>query len=437
MNLTSLSLLAHSPFRLDWRPDGWLHLVLGAKDDVLRGPAGSLGYLLFIPLLWLMPRRTTAAFLTISSLAWALVTLGPAYVAWILLLTAGGWMAIHLATIGPFSLAVRPYIPRTIAAMLLTVAYAALLMWPQPFPLPHVEQPFYFYLHWAGIGYIFLKLYHLVVDISAGRLTRPAFGDYAAYMLFAPTLRMGPIYRAGDFLTQLNQRPDRLDPAQIAPAVGRLFTGLLRWGVVMQLMAFFPADVVFGKPETLPAWKLIAGIYAQPFSIFLWISGNADIAIGLGRLMGFTIPDNFNYPWISTSLRTFWQRWHITLGLWLRDYLYIPLGGSRRHVFVNYLVTFGFCGLWHGLYPSYFGWGISQAFGLYINRRWNLFWKAQRERNTPICGLARRLRLIDTPLATALAWLVTFHYQILTIAWFMDETHTGRVIIPAILNYLT
>ncbi|MBN1491905.1 MAG: hypothetical protein JXA69_18480, partial [Phycisphaerae bacterium] len=369
--------------------------MVGGQDDILRGPAGALGYLLFIPLYWWNPRRWTTGFLVTTSLLWALLTLGPAYVAWLALLVGGGWLALRAATRPSVETASRPAGPWRTVLMLLAIAYTLLLLWPQPL-LPPVQQPLYFYLQWAGIGYIFLKLYHLVLDVSHGRLARPSPGTYAAYLLFAPTLRMGPIYRAGDFTEQLANRPACFQPADLPPAFGRILLGLIRWGAVMVLRERFPAEAVFGRPETLVGWELIAGIYAWPTAIFLWISGYADIAVGLGRLMGFRVPENFNYPWVATGLRDFWRRWHMTLGAWLRDFLYIPLGGNRRHVFVNFLITFGFCGLWHGLYPSYFAWGLSQAIGLYINRRWNEYWQGHRDRQSACYRWLRRWRLIDT-----------------------------------------
>jgi D-alanyl-lipoteichoic acid acyltransferase DltB (MBOAT superfamily) len=417
-------------FEFAIRPAGWMHLAVGDRVDVLRGPVGVLGYVLFVPWLWLIPRRWTAGYLAGTALVWSLVTLGHAYTVGLVLLTVGGWALLRLARAGPFSLAVRPWMMRNAVAVILAAVYGTLLVWPQPALVPPVSRPLYFYLQWAGVGYIFLKLYHLVIDVSAGDLPRPRFAAVAAYLLFQPTLRMGPIYRGQEFFAQLHDRPARFDPAWLGMAAIRLTLGLVRWGLMIWLTIVYPAATVFGAPDRLPTATLLVGVAAQPIAIFLWISGYVDIAIGLGHLMGFTVPENFNYPWIAASLRTFWRRWHITLGAWLRDYIYIPLGGSRRHVFINYCATFGFCGLWHGLYASYFAWGLSQGVGLWINRRWMLYWQGQRDRTTALYVRLRQARLIESPLSLAAAWLVTTVYQLLTIALFMDEHHCGTRFLP-------
>jgi len=432
MDATAGALLAQVEIEFAIRADGFLRLAIGPREDLLRGPVGVLGYLLFVPGFWWVPRRLSAAYLTFTSLLWAFLTVGPAYVLWLVAMVGGGWLTLRLANIGPFSLAVSRRGPRTAAGLILATAFGALLLRPQPFPLPPVSEPepLYFYLHWAGLAYIFLKLYHLVVDTTGGRLAAPGANDYLAYILFAPTLRMGPIYRAGEFFNQLRNRPDRFRSVRPAAAFGRIALGLVRWGAVMGLIARFPGEAVFGRPESLGTTALLAGIAAQPLSIFLWISGYADVAVGLGRLMGFAVPENFNHPWAAKSLAEFWRRWHITLGLWLRDYIYIPLGGNRRYVFRNYCLTFGFCGLWHGLYPSYLAWGLSQGIGLYVNRIWRGFWERRRVAGDLCYRAARRARLTDAFLGRAIAWTVTLAYQVITIALFMDERHCGRRFLP-------
>ncbi len=438
MTVASCSLLlAEFHLRFDVRAEGWIHLALGDESDVLRGPVGVLGYLLFVPLFWLIPRRWSAGFLAATSLLWALLTLGPAYAGWLAAIVAGGWVALLLTDPGSRPPVVRPSRPLVTAVVLLSTVYGLLLIWPQPLPLPPVDFPLYFYIHWAGIGFVFLKVYHLLIDVSAGKSQRPSSGEYAAYLLFAPTLRMGPIYRADEFVSQLHNRPVRFVPACLGPAGLRLLTGLLRWGVLLQFRQWFDADAMFTRPETLTTWELVFGIYAQAVSIFLWISGYIDVAIGMGRLMGFRVPENFNYPWIATSLADFWRRWHITLGAWLRDFLYIPLGGNRRHVFLNYAATFVFCGVWHGLFPSYVAWGASQAIGLYVNRRWSLFWQDRRDRGTRLYRRLQRLGLVGSPVSSLLGWLLMVHYQVLTIALFTDEQYSFARIGPALVERLT
>lgn len=396
------------------RADGLLHLWVSGHD-LLRGPLGVLLYCPFIALWWLIPRHWRVGYLSISSLLLALVSLGPGYTATIAALVLLGYGLARSAYDRQRSFA---------GIAILSAIYTAMILFPQPPWLPPVSQPLYFYLHWAGIGYIYLKSLHVLVEAARRTLPRPRFGDFCAYLLFAPTLRMGPIYRYNNFLVHLHV--EQAANVQVGYALLRIATALLRLGVMTALTARFPIDQLFAEPESLAAWELIAGIYAAPLSIYLWISGYLDLSVGLGRLMGFVVPENFCYPWAAANIADFWRRWHITLGAWLRDYLYIPLGGNRRHVFFNYLAAFLFAGLWHGTYLSYVLWGFSQGFGLAVRREWARYWAKRREYNTPTYNLLRKMRLADSRLAWLLGWLLTFHYQIATIAWFMDERFAGR-----------
>ncbi len=396
------------------RPDGLIHLVQDGHD-LPRGPLGALLYLLFVPFYWWIQPSSRTGYLIATSLVLAFLTLGPAYMAAVLGLSLLGLIVLKTCA--------RP--DRLAAGIaLLSVVYVAWIVWPQPRWLPPVQHPLYFYLHWAGIGYIFLKSVHVLVEVAKGRLVRPAARDYIAYLLFAPTLRMGPIYRYPEFEAQLHDDPRRY--RDLGAAAIRITVGLVRLGLMAVMLDNFPIAGLFEEPWTLPTARFLGTMYAAPLSIYLWISGYVDLSIGVGIAMGFRVPENFRYPWRSISLAEFWRRWHLTLGAWLRDYVYIPLGGSRRHVFFNYFVTFLFCGVWHGLYVSYVCWGISQGVGLGLGRLWNQYWTRQREAATPLYARLARWKLAGSPLTVAAAWLLTFHYQILTIVWFMDENHAGR-----------
>ena len=408
--------------------DGFMHLVQAGRDAVdpaifPRGPLGLLLYLPFVPLYWFVAPRHRPAYLTATSVLLSLVTLGPGYTATLLALVFIGIATVRLC-------ATRGRLPGGI--VFLSLLYAAMIIFPRPPWLPRVEQPLYFYLHWAGFGYVFLKTVHVLVDVAKGKLLRPSTGEFLAYLLFAPTVRMGPIYRFGDFAAQLEGDPAR--HRDVPAAVTRFFTGLLRIGILGVVVGQYDIKAVFTSPYSFSVPETMLRIYLAPLSIYLWISGYVDLSIGMGHLLGFRVPDNFNYPWIATSLGEFWRRWHITLGSWLRDYLYIPLGGNRRHVFLNYFIAFLFCGVWHGLYPSYALWGISQGVGLTVARRWRLFWEGQREANTQTYRRLERARLANSPLSRIAAWLLTFNYQILTIAWFMDEWHAGGLVARRLLG---
>jgi alginate O-acetyltransferase complex protein AlgI len=134
-----------------------------------------------------------------------------------------------------------------------------------------------------------------------------------------------------------------------------------------------------------------------------------------------------NFDWLprATSVRDFWRRWHITLGAWLREYLYIPLGGNRRHVYWNYLIVFGYCGIWHGPSWSFLAWGLSQAAALSVQRVWD--------------RLTRRLGWPERPggpVWIVLSWLVTMHFQLATVMVFVDFDHLGMRLFGELLHRL-
>jgi D-alanyl-lipoteichoic acid acyltransferase DltB (MBOAT superfamily) len=140
--------------------------------------------------------------------------------------------------------------------------------------------------------------------------------------------------------------------------------------------------------------------------------------------MGFDIPDNFNYPWRSTSIDEFWRRWHITLSLWLKDYLFIPLVRHRWHYFWSFTLTFLFCGLWHSKAPSFILGGLSQGIALAARRWWDHLWRAQRENRTVLYQALSRVRLVRSPLNTALCWLFTYSFLMISLGMALDDKHT-------------
>jgi alginate O-acetyltransferase complex protein AlgI len=207
----------------------------------------------------------------------------------------------------------------------------------------------------------------------------------------------------------------------IGTGLFRICCGLFRFVMVLVLFKNGRIERFTTNPASLTNYQFMVALYVTAMNMYLWISGYADCSIGIGRMMGFRIPENFNYPWRSTSVGEFWRRWHLTLGSWLRDYVYIPLGGNRRHVTLNYLITFVLCGLWHGLYLSYAMWGLFQGIGLAIGRVWKHFWTRQAERQTPLYRTLDRAKLVNSPITIGMAWLLTFNYEIVTVAWFLDE----------------
>lgn len=217
-------------------------------------------------------------------------------------------------------------------------------------PVPKLHLP-------AGVSFFTFQAISYCVDVHTRSV--PAERNPVSYALYAalfPHLVAGPIVRYSDIADQLRDR--RVTLADFAEGVRRFVAGLGKKVLIANTLAV-TADEVFGLGRhdrtTSVAWL---GIVCYSLQIYFDFSGYSDMAIGLGRMFGFTFAENFNHPYASTSVGDFWRRWHMSLSYWLRDYVYIPLGGSRRNVVRNLLVTFGLCGLWHGASWAFVVWGL-------------------------------------------------------------------------------
>ena len=217
-------------------------------------------------------------------------------------------------------------------------------------------------LNWIlplGISFYTFEVISYLVDVYLG-MTRPikSLMDMALYVSFFPHLIAGPIIRSEDLVPQLIA--DRgFDWANIREGIARFVWGMVKKIYVADVMAKVAAEV-YGNPTTASASALVLGTYAFAVQIYCDFSAYSDMAIGSARMLGIKLPENFDMPYLSCSIREFWRRWHISLSTWLRDYLYIPLGGSRRgniRTYVNLMLTMLLGGLWHGAGWSWIAWG--------------------------------------------------------------------------------
>jgi len=399
--------------------------------NALAVPFGVVFLLPFVPVFWLLPPRWLRAGIIVMSVALAVLTWPWQWCVTLGLVVLYGYLIIAVcqARAGPADRdpeASKSWVRFAWSAVL--IAYVPALIWPkfQWLPAePAVVQHPYYWVAWLGLAYLSIRILHVAIDVVHGKLTRVRFVDYVAYAIFAPILRMGPIMRFGDFVSQLETWPQRLTRRDVGIGLARIALGLLRMGLMLFLMNEVIADGFRESPQHFGWSVVLISAAVSPFTIYLWVCGYADIAIGLGRMMGFVIPENYVWPWQSTDIRAFWRRLHMTMGSWLFEYVYIPLGGNRRHVFVNYLVTFVLCAVWHGFIVSYFVWGSAQAVGLYVNRLWRQYWTAQREAQTRMYRMLLRCHLVGGRLSRVLGWALTCGYAMLTISIFMDERYAG------------
>ncbi|KJR96998.1 MAG: alginate O-acetyltransferase [Desulfobulbaceae bacterium BRH_c16a] len=221
-----------------------------------------------------------------------------------------------------------------------------------------------------GISFFTFQAVSYLIDVYRGKVqAQTSLIRLGLYISLFPQLIAGPIVRYHDIATSLAKR--KVDMADFSAGVQRFLLGLSKKVLLANPLAF-TADKIFALPQsdlTSPlAWL---GAICYTLQIYYDFSGYSDMAIGLGRMFGFRFLENFNYPYISGSIREFWRRWHISLSSWFRDYLYIPLGGSRRgklRTYLNLLIVFLLCGLWHGASWTFVCWGLYHGFFLVIER---------------------------------------------------------------------
>ncbi|HEX3316124.1 MAG TPA: MBOAT family protein [Gemmataceae bacterium] len=214
-----------------------------------------------------------------------------------------------------------------------------------------------------GISFYTFEAISYVVDVyrkKRAALRSPL--DYGVYILFFPHLIAGPIVRSHDFLPQLH-RLRKLSAPRVLLGVRLFLFGLFQKVALADNLAAL-VDPVFAHPADYESLSIWLALLSYTIQIYCDFAGYSSMAIGLAHLLGFRLPQNFNRPYLAASLGEFWRRWHITLGTWMRDYLFIPLGGSRGGTLAtcrNLLVTFALCGLWHGASWNYIVWGFSHG----------------------------------------------------------------------------
>ena len=222
----------------------------------------------------------------------------------------------------------------------------------------------------VGISFYTFQSMSYTIDIYRNKLKPERdWLRFATYIAFFPQLVAGPIVRASDFLPQLSLRRS-FDWTRVISGLGQVLWGFFKKVAIADSLALF-VDQCFAAPYNFGGLHLFIGVFFYAFQIYCDFSGYSDIAIGLARMMGFDFPKNFNLPYISSSFSAFWRRWHITLSTWLRDYLYIPLGGNRHgtlNTYRNLMITMLLGGLWHGANWTFVFWGFLHGFYLVIER---------------------------------------------------------------------
>lgn len=287
-------------------------------------------------------------------------------------------------------------------------------------------------LPWLGFSYLAFRLLHVLRDYQNDRLPVYSLGDFVTYAVFFPTITAGPIDRSQRFMGDLRKSTDQGDESSTsARLLSRVNTDHLTnggqrilWGVFkkfvladsLALIALDPRNAVQVE-GALWTWVLL---YAYALRLYFDFSGYTDIALGLGRLMGFRLPENFDRPYLKSSLTAFWNSWHITLAQWFRAYYFNPLTrylrGSGREIpgwviiFLGQVSTMLLIGLWHGISWNFAVWGLWHGLGLFINNRWSS-WVGPRL-------LAAEQSRWVTRLLQFGGWLLTFNFVAIGWVWF-------------------
>lgn len=224
----------------------------------------------------------------------------------------------------------------------------------------------------VGISFYTFQTMSYTIDVYRGeRVLERNFLKFAVFVAFFPQLIAGPIVRAKQFLPQLHHLPS-VTTQRFHDGLFLVFKGLSKKVLIADLLATLAVDNVFTHPLTFSSWDLLIALYAYTFQIYYDFSGYSDIAIGLAKMLGYDLPRNFNRPYLSQNVREFWTRWHISLSTWLRDYLYISLGGSRVapwRVKLNLMITMFLGGLWHGAALHFICWGVYHGLLLILARQ--------------------------------------------------------------------
>lgn len=298
------------------------------------------------------------------------------------------------------------------------------LDWQRDLPFLEIILP-------IGISFFTFQGISYVIDVSRRHIPpvrSPV--DLFLYISFFPQLVAGPIVRASHFLPQLEKKPD-LSRTALAWGLLLVLNGILKKTVIAHYIAVDLVDPVFAQPDIAASGDLIAAHYAYAVQVYCDFSAYSDIAIGIAALLGYRFRKNFDRPFAATSLQQLWQRWHISLSTWLRDYLYRALRGTKRdagwRMYRNIFLTMLLGGLWHGANWTFVLWGAIHGIGLglerFVKTRWHAFRTARAATTTTLPS--RRPGAAQPPADAAstwagafVGWFVTFHLFTLSAIFF-------------------
>ncbi|MDR1003835.1 MAG: MBOAT family protein [Prevotellaceae bacterium] len=258
----------------------------------------------------------------------------------------------------------------------------------------------------VGISFFTFQSLSYTIDVYRRQITPLThLLDYAFYVSFFPQLVAGPIVRARDFIPQI-RRPLFVSKEMFGHGIFLIMTGLFKKAIISDYISINFVERVFANPGLYSGVENLMGVYGYALQIYCDFSGYSDMAIGIALLLGFHFPKNFDSPYKSASITEFWRRWHISLSSWLRDYLYISLGGNRRGRFRQYLnliITMFLGGLWHGASWNFVLWGTFHGVALALHKLWMTV--TGRKKGAQSHGIRRLLGVVVTFHVVCFGWI--------------------------------
>lgn len=385
--------------------------------ELLAGPLGLLLLIPFVPLLRSAARaRPREALLSVAFL-WLFATLGPIATA----VFVGGTLAGVLWVTLLGTLRRRGALGKhaMIAGVWIGLNALALPLWWQATWQWYGWLPSRFAVfHSIGFAYVLLRLIAWGVDWAKDPAQPLRLGDTLCWLFYPPSLRNGPFLLRKGFLARLDEwdlrRPVRWKA--VFAHFGMALVGLAGLGACALNVPRVPdgATDFFADPASYDTNSLLRVLYLVPLMVYCFLWSYNALALALGTWIGLPLETNFHWLPTVTSVRDFWRRWNITVGAWIRDYIYIPLGGNRAFGPVVYLASFGYCGIWHGAAWGFVAWPIVPVVAMSVQRRWD----AYRQRRGWDQQPPSRAWLVC-------CWLLTMHLGVLTLIIFSDFEHMG------------
>lgn len=232
-----------------------------------------------------------------------------------------------------------------------------------------------------GVSFYTFSAISYLVDVKRKKVASENLFNVALYLSFFPKLTSGPIQRSGDFFEQANS--DRnIGTESFKTGIQIFVFGLFKKIVLADRLSVF-VDQVYAMPKVFGSFTILLAVIAYSFQIYFDFSGYSDMAIGVAKILGFNLPRNFNLPYLAHNVTELWKRWHISLSSWLMEYLYFPLGGSRKGKFRNYfnlVLTMVIGGIWHGANWTYIIWGLFHGLALAAHKVWMKLTKSDQKK---------------------------------------------------------